>query len=178
MSKPETPIPIETLTTAAAAPYGWMLGKPLPATRNGVIYASPGSDFWQQHLFSAGAQGELEILWVTYRTVDPVVHRMETHLLTEQAVVPLVGRIIQIVAASNPSGDPDLATTRAFAIGPGQGICMRPGTWHATRAVDGEATCLMLTRRSTTVDLVEHLVQAKPASESKLTDIDTIRLIQ
>lgn len=173
----ERQIPIEPISAAAAAPYGWMLGKPYPEADAVPAFTSPGSDFWQEHVFDAGTAGEPEILWVTYRVSDPVVDKLEVHRLTQQAVIPLIGGIIQVVAASTASGDPDLSTARAFALMPGNGICMKPGTWHATRTNGpGEATCLMLTRRSTTADLVGHLVHKRPAAESRLTDIDKLRL--
>jgi len=171
-----TAIRVETLNETSVAPFGWMLGKPLPVATDAVAFTSPGSDFWQEHVFNTGADGESEILWVKYRSDDPAVARLEVHHLTQQAVVPVIGSIVQVVVASDATGEPDLATLRAFVIAPGQGICMRPGTWHATRSVGGEATCLMLTRRSTTLDLVRHLNQGEAAEESRMTDIPPLRL--
>ena len=48
---------------------------------------------------------------------------------------------------------------------------MRPGCCHATRVADAEVTCLMLTRRSTTLDLIQHLTTDACASESAITAI-------
>lgn len=171
-----TTLCIEPISESAVAPYGWMLGKPLPTATDAVAFTSPGSDFWHEHVFHAGDGGQHEILWVKYRSDDPAVSRLEVHHLTQQAVVPVIGSIIQITAASDAAGGPNLTTTRAFAIAPGQGICMRPGTWHATRSTGGEATCLMLTRRSTTIDLVRHLNQGAAAEESRMTDIPPLHL--
>ncbi len=171
-----TVLRVEPITESAVAPFGWMLGKPLPAAKDAVAFTSPGSDFWHEHVFDAGDGGQHEILWVKYRSDDPAVSRLEVHHLTQQAVVPVTGSIVQIVAASDVAGEPDLATLRAFAIDPGQGICMRPGTWHATRSAGGEATCLMLTRQSTTMDLVRHLNHGAVAQESRLTDITPVQL--
>jgi len=169
-------IRIQLPDEAAVAPFGWLLGKPLPQGPDAVAFRSPGSDFWQEHVFQPGDGGETEVLWVKYRQADPVVARLENHLLTQQAVVPVSGSIIQIVAAGDASGMPDLMTARAFLLNPGQGLCMRPQTWHATRAVDAEATCLMLTRRSTTADLVHHLNYGADITESRLTDIPELHL--
>jgi len=175
----QRPISIEPLTAEAAVSYGWMLGKPCSSEDTVSAFMSPGSDFWQEHVFDAGSQGQPEVLWVTYRVSDPVIAKLEVHHLTQQAVVPLVGGIVQLVAASDAAGNPDLATARAFALTPGIGICMKPGIWHATRTMDaGESTCLMLTRRSTTVDLVSHLVRKAPAAESRLVEIAPFRLQQ
>ena len=167
---------IEPISEAAVTPFGWMLGKPLPTATDAVAFTSPASDFWHEHIFSTGDGGEPEILWVKYRSDDPAVARLEVHRLTQQAVVPVIGSIVQVVAASDETGEPDPATARAFAIQPGQGICMRPGTWHATRSAGGEATCLMLTRRSTTIDLVRHLNQGAAAEESRMVDISPLHL--
>ncbi|QDO98897.1 ureidoglycolate hydrolase [Ferrovibrio terrae] len=170
------PLRIEPISEAAVTPFGWMLGKPLPSATDATAFASPASDFWHEHVFNAGDGGEPEILWVTYRSDDPAVTRLEVHHLTQQAVVPVIGSIVQIVAASDAAGEPDLSTVRAFTITPGQGLCMRPGIWHATRSVGGESTCLMLTRGSTTIDLVRHLNQGAAVEESRMTDIPQLHL--
>lgn len=168
---------IEPITAEAVTPYGWMLGKSYPETDTVSAFTSPGSDFWQEHVFDVGDTGQPEVLWVKYRVADPVIEKLEVHRVTQQAVVPLIGSIIQIVATSDATGNPDLATVKAFILPPGVGICMKPGTWHATRT-DGpeESTCLMLTRRSTTIDLVSHLVRKTPATESRLADVGKLRL--
>lgn len=171
-----TAIRIEDISEAAAAPFGWMLGKSLPTATDAVAFTSAPSDFWHEHIFNPGSGGEHEILWVKYRSTDMMITRLEMHHLTQQAVVPVIGSIVQILASSNAAGEPDLATLRAFSIGPGQGICMRPGTWHATRSGGEEATCLMLTRQSTTMDLVRHLNHGAVAQESRLTDITPVQL--
>jgi ureidoglycolate lyase len=174
-----TTLRIEPISEAAVAPFGWVLGKPQPAATDIAAFTSPSSDFWHEHAFSTGDSGATEILWVKYRSDDPTITRLEVHHLTQQAVVPLIGNIVQIVAASDPAGKPDLSTIRAFAIAPGQGICMRPGIWHATRSSSGgEATCLMLTRHSTTLDLVRHLNHGVAAEESRMVDIPALRLEQ
>ena len=82
---------------------------------------------------------------------------LEVHRLTEQAIVPLTGDIIHVVANSRQDGSPDEGSMSAFGVPVGQGICMRPGCWHATRVDAQEVKCLMLTRRSTTVDLIAYL---------------------
>jgi ureidoglycolate lyase len=48
---------------------------------------------------------------------------------------------------------------------------MRPGCWHATRVLASEATCLMLTRQSTTADLIGHLTAGHPLAESAFCDV-------
>jgi len=175
MSMPPT-IKIEAPTQKSMAPYGWVLGKPFPSEERADAFRNSTTGFWREHIFDAGDGGEVEILWVEYRNVDPFIGQFEKHFYTQQAVVPLTGNITQIVALNAADGTPDLSSVRAYRISPGIGLCMRPGVWHATRGK--AATCLMLTRRSTTLDLVKTLNGGDRPSETSLQDVTPIRLIQ
>jgi ureidoglycolate lyase len=166
----EALIEILELTDEAFAPFGVALGAAGP--RDGPeAFFSPDSDFWHEHPFDAGG-GEPEVLWVCYRSRDPHVARLEAHLVTEQAVIPLTGPIVQIVAPDNGSGAPDVAGARAFRVVPGQGLLMRRGCWHASRVEEAPATCAMLTRRSTTLDLAGHLKHGTALEQTLLRDVD------
>ncbi|CAB3650750.1 Ureidoglycolate hydrolase [Achromobacter denitrificans] len=167
---------INDLTPEAFRPYGWMLGKPIPDGNGVPLFSNPATDFWQEHLFNTGAGGDAELLWVNYRSQSMEIASLEKHLLTQQAIVPLTGEVIQVVASSAADGSPDLSTLAAFRVPQGQGVCMRPGCWHATRVSDAEVTCLMLTRRSTTLDLIQHLTTDAAASESAIVAIPVQRL--
>lgn len=169
-------LPIYDLTAEAFASYGWMLGKPIPQGNGVPLFSNDATDFWQEHVFNTGAGGDAEVLWVNYRSASPDVASLEKHLLTQQAIVPLTGAIVQVVARSAADGSPDLDTLAAFRVDPGQGVCMRPGCWHATRVADAEVTCLMLTRRSTTLDLIQHLTTDASATESAITPIPSRQL--
>lgn len=163
------PLDVETLFQAEFSSFGIMLGKPYPTAGSPAAFSNAATDFWQEHLFDVGQDGETEILWVNYRNDDPSVAIFEKHVLTEQAVVPLIGSIIQVVALSGQNGGPDLSTARAFHIEPGQGVCMKRGVWHATRSRG--STCMMLTRCSTTLALVAQLNQLPHANETVLYDL-------
>ena len=112
------------------------------------------------------------MLWVTYRNRQRAVTSLEVHRLTQQAIVPLTGEIIHVVAGSRQDGSPDDGSMRAFRVPVGQGICMPPGCWHTTRVDVQEVTCLMLTRRSTTVDLIAYLTGGSSLSESAVAAVD------
>ncbi|MFY3000982.1 ureidoglycolate lyase [Achromobacter xylosoxidans] len=169
-------VPVHDLTADAFSAYGWMLGKPMPLGNGVPLFSNDATDFWQEHVFNTGAGGDAQVLWVNYRSASADVASLEKHLLTQQAIVPLTGAIIQVVARSAADGTPDLATLAAFRVEPGQGACMRPGCWHATRVTDAQVTCLMLTRRSTTLDLIQHLTTDAAASESAIAAIPACRL--
>ncbi|MET4579731.1 ureidoglycolate lyase [Ottowia thiooxydans] len=162
-------LPMLPLHAQSFAPYGTVLGAP-PAGPLVPAFHSVGTDFWQTHVFNTGVGGEPEFLWVRYRDHSVAIGVLEVHHLTEQAIVPLTGEIIQIVATGDT---PDPASFRAFRVPVGLGICMRPGCWHTTRVTGGEVTCLMATRRSTTTDLIGHFSHALPAAESALASVRT-----
>jgi len=161
---------IEALSAAAFTPYGWMLGAPFDPEGNIPGFTNAATDFWQTHLFDPGTGGRTEVLWVNYRSQAEIA-MLEVHRLTQQAIVPLTGSVIHVVATSLADGEPDLSSLKAFRIDPGQGICMRPGCWHASRVESAEVTCLMLTRSSTTRELIDHMTGGIPAEESALRPI-------
>jgi ureidoglycolate lyase len=167
-------IRVEPLTAQAFAPFGAVLGSPFPGERPEAAFGNPGSDFWHAHDFDTGDGGQPELLWVRYRNDSLRVRTLEAHWFTEQAIVPLGGRdIVQVVCPTRSGGGrtPDLARARAFRVTSGQGICMRAGCWHASLVTGGETTCLMITRRSTTLDLVAHLQGASAATESGIVAV-------
>lgn len=172
----DTFIPLQDLTPDTFRAYGWMLGKPMPDGNGVPLYTNSATDFWQEHVFNTGGGGDAELLWVNYRSRDADIASLEKHLLTQQAIVPLTGALVQVVAQSAQDGSPDLATLAAFRVPQGQGVCMRAGCWHATRVAGGEVACLMLTRRSTTLDLIQHLSTDASITESAIAAIPARRL--
>lgn len=195
-------ISIRQLTESDFSAYGWVLGKPFPRDGSRPGFSNAATDFWHEHGFDAGPGGSPEILWVNYRSTDRLVSSLEKHTVTQQAIIPLTGAIIHVVAVSNARGEPDLTTLAAFYIAPGMGVCMKPHCWHTTRlplhvsdgadapgasdasgavgadagagATDapGDVSCLMLTRASTTRDLIQHLDQGVAARESRIVSIE------
>jgi ureidoglycolate lyase len=162
---------IRPLTVDNFRPYGWLLGKNVRQGGNTPAFSNPDTDFWREHIFDPGADGETEILWVNYRNRRREVACLEVHRLCQQTIVPLTGELIQVVATSQKDGSPNLGSIRAFRVCVGEGICMRAGCWHATRVDAQEVNCLMLTRSSTTIDLVDHLYSGSLLSESAIEAI-------
>lgn len=168
------PVLIEPVSANAFAPYGQLLGDDMHLSEPAAFFSNPHTDFWRSHLFQPGEGGDTEVLWVNYRNRDLAVSQLEVHHLTQQAVVPLTGAVVHVVARSDAQGLPDAATLKAFLIPQGVGICMQPGCWHASRVVGEQVTCLMLTRRSTTLDLVAHLNGAGSAQESAFAAVSAL----
>lgn len=164
-------LPIAPLSPSAFSPYGKVLGWPEDLARREPRHSSPASDFVHQLSFDTGADGgPAEVLWVNYRDGASRIDRLEMHRLTHQAVVPIHGGdLVQIVCRDRDDA-PDIDSLRAFHLPQGLGIAMSPGCWHATRLLDSEApvTALMLTRHSTTRDLVAMLNEHTTGRESLL----------
>ncbi len=161
-------IDVLPLTVENFHPYGWLLGKSIRLDGSIPAFSDVEIDFWEEHVFNPGAEGKTEVLWVTYRNRHRAVTSLEVHRLTEQAIVPLNGEIIHVVGGSHYDGSLDESSMTAFRVPVGQGICMRLGCWHTTRVDAAEVTCLMLTRRSTTVDLIGYLNSGSSLLESAI----------
>jgi ureidoglycolate lyase len=172
-------LPLRTLSIDGFTPYGRALGITAPngqPVSGPSDYTSPASDFWHEQLFDPGPGGTTEVLWVTYRSDAREVARLERHVLTQQALIPLDGEVVQVVARSGIDDLPEVSTLAAFRVRPGQGICMAPGCWHATSVVTpGEVRCAMLTRSSTTRDLVAALRSGGAPMESSFAAIPVHR---
>ncbi|MFK7963474.1 MAG: ureidoglycolate lyase [Burkholderiaceae bacterium] len=170
---------IEPLTDERFAPYGVVLGAPFPGSEPSSAFSNAGSDFWRVGTFDPGTDGQTEVLWVTYRNASLVVTALEVHWLTEQAIVPLRGGdLIHVVANTLPGATslPDLKTLRAFRVESGQGVCMNPGCWHASFTANDEVLCQMLTRTSTTRELVSLLTNGEPARETTIVKVDPVTI--
>lgn len=174
--KPAKSIQVEPLDERSFAAFGQMLGTPFPQDASAIAYGHPGSDFWHVHDFNPGAGGNTEVLWVNYRNASLRVSGLEVHWLTEQAIVPLGAGLVHVVCPGREDGSrlPDLTRLRAFKLELGQGVCMRAGCWHASFVLEGQVTCMMLTRRSTTQELVAHLARGAAATETSMVELASL----
>lgn len=173
-------VPVEPLSAAAFAPFGVMLGGTYPAGNTTTAYTHPGSDFWHVHDFDAGAGGRPEVLWVNYRDSSLQLRALEAHWLTDQAIVPLGNGLVHVVCLGRPDRPtvPDLASLRAFEVPAGQGMCMRAGCWHASFVLRDQVTCMMLTRSSTTLELVAHLHGEVQATETSIVALPELAHVE
>ena len=170
---------IENLTPQAFSPFGEVLGVPFTDSNAAEVFSIPATDFWHAADFNPGEDGQAQVLWVNYRNASLTINALEVHWLTEQAIVPLNGgTLVHVVCPGHQDGPhPDLSRLRAFRVPAGLGVKMKPGCWHTSFVVDGdEVTCLMLTRQSTTSELIGHLRYQTAATETSIVSIDPVQL--
>lgn len=149
------------LTPEAFAPFGRVMDFHAQQVPGSSAFLSAATSFFRASLFEPGADGTTDLLWVSYDRAEPP-EDFEAHLLTEQALIPITGTIVQHLFRD----DVDDGTVSRFLVRPGQGIVMSPSSFHTTTSVDGEALCLMVSRVSTTDDLSRSLQTGCQASET------------
>lgn len=76
-----------------------------------------------------------QAIWVNKLGRHPdrsvAVDLLERHPYSAQTFIPLQpSRCLVVVALSDPAGQPDLETLRAFVTRQGQGVAYRPSVWH------------------------------------------------
>jgi len=168
---------IEPLSESRFAPYGWVLGKPTMPGSDGPFYASSTLTMWRTHLFDTGGSDKTDVLWMSLTCDDSDVERLQARWITEEALIPLSGPVVQIVASSTDDRRPDMDTLRAFEVPVGLGVCVRPQCWYSTRALNGDVTSLVLSRRSSTYDFLVHLQTGAPACETGVRAIEPRSLV-
>lgn len=152
-------IVVEKLTPEAFEPYGWVIGtKPGPTDTD--VQGNELTKWRTAHVFDPGEDGNVEFVWVNYCWKPFVCEQLEAHRLTMQSFIPLGGSVPFIHVVAPPADDPtarsiapDMNRARAFLVDGTVGTCLRTGTWHAHFAAGGTANVLMITRRSTTIDI-------------------------
>ena len=149
------------LTPEAFAQFGRVMDFHAQLMQGSSAFMSETTSFFRASLFDPGDAGSTDLLWVSYdRSAPP--EEFESHLLTEQALIPISGTIVQHLFRN----DVDNGTVKRFLVRPGQGIVMSAGSFHTTTSVDGEVMCLMVSRTSTTDDLSHSLQSACQAVET------------
>ena len=150
---------VQRLTPEAIEPYGWVIGEK-PVAGDPALFATESVKFRTAHDFDPGTGGVAEMVWANYGPAPLVVNALESHRLTEQSFTPLGGSFPLIHVVAPPPKDPmatnivpDMSRAAAFLIDGSKGVCLRRGTWHAHFSLGGWANFLMMTRRSTTVEI-------------------------
>jgi ureidoglycolate lyase len=168
---------IESLSEATFLPYGWVLGQEMTAASDGPFFTSRNFRMWRTHLLDTGGSDKIDVLWMNLASRENRVDQLQTRFITEEALIPLSGPLIQVVAISRDDGKPNMESVRAFVVPVGLGICMRPHCWYATHALRDDITVIVLSRRSSTYDFLVHLQTGAPACETGVISIDPRRLV-
>lgn len=158
---------VEPLTPESFQPFGWVIGvKPRPEDTN--VQGNAITKWRTNHVFDPGDGGHVEFVWVNYCWKPFVCERLESHRLTHQSFIPLGGSVPLIHVVAPPPEDPmaadiapDMSRARAFLLDGSLGTCLKRGTWHGHFPVGGVANFLMITRRSTTVDIETAMAEGR-----------------
>jgi ureidoglycolate lyase len=170
-------IEILELTKEAYEPFGWVLGEAPISKSPDLFYDGSGAIFWHEHNFAVGEAGVVEFLWVYYKRKGFSLVSLESHRLTEQAIFPVAGLpLVQVVAPPPedplaPDIVPELDKMTAFLVSGSQGVCMKRGCWHTQFALFDMTTCLMVTRESTTSDILIDRYACQSLHETVVVDI-------
>jgi ureidoglycolate lyase len=143
-------------------------------------FDSETTRFWAEHDFEVGEGGDVQLLWVNYRWRGFEIQYVESHRLTEQAIIPVTGDPIVHVVCPPPDDlmapdiVPDLDRMQAFLLDGSKGVCMKKGCWHAHRSLRDEATYLMITRRTTTTDILDEKRGGAETTETVVWEIGAL----
>lgn len=121
------------LDAEAFAPFGEVLAVP----------DLPGRAYFEGALASTrpGAWPSLSLTLREPSTLPLTVTAMERHAFSSQSFVPLgPARWLVLVAPHAASGGPDMAQSKAFVAGPGQGVTYGRDVWHHGLTVLDQAT--------------------------------------
>ena len=112
------------LTAEAFAPFGEVLEAP----------ANPGRLYFDDSLGNLRASAHPSLSIVTRAPIEGLpleVKVLERHEFSSQSFLPLeIGRWLIVAAPHAEEGKPDVKRARAFLATAGQGITLRPNTWH------------------------------------------------
>lgn len=128
---PRHALAVQPLTTAAFRPFGQVI-EAAPGLAHHVIndgYAQRYDDLAEIDTSRDGGRPRLSIFRALPRSLPLHLTLMERHRFGSQLFMPLAPlRFLVVVAEAGEA--PAAPALRAFLAGPGQGINMRPDTWH------------------------------------------------
>lgn len=121
---------VQPITAAAFAPYGVLIE---PMTGQGRLINQGSSQRFDfaagLDLVQAGGAPCLALFRAQAQEPHGPWHTLERHRLGSQTFLPCTGaHCIALVGLGAAAPEPD--GLAAFLVGPQQGFCLHPGTWH------------------------------------------------
>jgi ureidoglycolate hydrolase len=173
-------VQLHPLTPQEYEPFGWVLGPAPPVSEETECVDELASIYWNAHDFHPGEGGVVEFAWSIYKLRPFSVVVLECHRLTEQAFIPIGGFPLGHVVCPPPEDPsagavaPDLGRVKAFLLDGSTGVCMRRACWHTNFPLVDGTTYLVVTRRSTQVELVREHYQGGPLQETARCRIESL----
>ena len=145
-------VPIEILTTSNFEPFGQVI----ETNQKGDVY-----DDHPTRMKDLGFEvdGNPALFIVRFVRQAIIISQMERHLTMTESRVSLGEPVIILVAPTLPEDDtlPAAQESRAFLIGPNQGLSFHRGTWHSLDCypiASAWADFVLFTEREAEVDLL------------------------
>jgi len=141
-------IKIERLTPEAFAPFGRVLT--IPAGVESGALDRPDLDVWMGISDLMGLEKQEPVLTMLKCTRHNLpVNKIERHVTTAEAFIPLEGESVMIVAPvsdpNDPNAMPDESQLRAFILDGSMGVFLPRGSWHwAPFPLRDDATFILL----------------------------------
>ncbi len=146
----------EALTSAAFAPFGFVLDVPADDHRTGPVPVIVDR--------RPAAAVTANLISLPARPARRRIEQVERHLHGAQFFLHLSGGPVSLVVfPDDAAGSADAANARAFVAAPGQAFGYHPGIWHAgVAALSQPAAVASLLGRDGTAADVEEAVLAMP----------------
>jgi ureidoglycolate lyase len=157
---------LQPLSVAAFAPYGEVIGIPVPgaaatadaAYPRGLPVRAINGGTSQRfdmpgglNLHAQGGQPCVAMFRARAQALNGPWRLMERHRLGSQTFIPLAGaRCVVLVARGDAAPDP--ATLAAFTVDGAQGFTLHADTWHHGLIALDEGDFVVIERRGATVD--------------------------
>ena len=124
-------LPVQPLTADAFLPFGQVIEAAAGTAHDAINdgHALRYDDLAKLDTTRAGGRPRLSIFRASPRSVPLHLTMVERHRLGSQFFMPLAPQRFLVVVAE-AGATPTASSLRAFLAGPGQGINLRPGTWH------------------------------------------------
>jgi ureidoglycolate lyase len=128
---PRHTLSVEPLTAAAFLPFGDVIEATAGIAHHAINdgHALRFDALADIDTARAGGRPRLSIFRASPRVLPLHVTLVERHRLGSQLFMPLAPQRFLVVVAE-AGARPTAPSLRAFLAGPGQGINLRPGTWH------------------------------------------------